>query len=174
MLVKNTLSQLFTLPGSSKGFPITTILQQCILSSLNHVFKLQLDGGFHVNLTMSVRCGICCGLLTGDIWCERPCQTRWPIHYVSKLSFRTRDGNTWELLMTCWVKRRAGGGVHFCCLYFMCKKLFMSISAQIVRDILRLFRSIVRICQIAMLISTHTITWTCHINLQTQCLNTII
>lgn len=103
---KNTRSQLFTLEilRFLWGFLITAVLQQCILHSLNHVFRLCLDGGIHVSLTMSILPGLSCGLLTEDIWSQRPCGTRWPFHYFSQISFRTRDGNTWKLLMTCWRK----------------------------------------------------------------------
>lgn len=103
---KSTRSQLLT-PQVLKflwGFPITTVLQRCILHSLNHAFGLRLGGGIHVSVTMSILPGISYGLLTEDIWCQRPCQTRWSFHYVSQISFRTRDGNTWELLITCWRK----------------------------------------------------------------------
>lgn len=69
-----------------------------------HWIMCLVGSGMHVSVTMSVLPGISCGILTEDIWCQGPCQTRWSFHYFSWISFRTRDGNTWELLMTCWHK----------------------------------------------------------------------
>lgn len=67
----------------SEVFLITTILQQCILPPLNHVFRLGVGGGMHVSVTMSVLPGISRGILTEDIRCQGPCQTRWSFHYFS-------------------------------------------------------------------------------------------
>lgn len=67
----------------SEVFLITTVLQQCILPPLNHVFRLRVGGGMHVSVTMSVLPGISCGILTEDIRCQGPCQTRWSFHYFS-------------------------------------------------------------------------------------------
>lgn len=67
----------------SEVFLITTVLQQCILPPLNHVFRLRVGGGMHVSVTMSALPGISRGILTEDIRCQGPCQTRWSFHYFS-------------------------------------------------------------------------------------------
>lgn len=56
----------YSLTGSS-GIPlITTILQQCMLPSLDHVFGLWLHGGIRVSRAPSLLPGISCALLTQD------------------------------------------------------------------------------------------------------------
>lgn len=57
-----------SLLGSSEVFLITTVLQQCIFHSLNHVFRLWEVSSMHVSVTGPS--WISYGILTEDIWCR--------------------------------------------------------------------------------------------------------
>lgn len=126
---KNDRWQLFTGFKVPLRFAIAAVLQQCILHSSNHMFGLQLEWYSRECDHVRPPRDTLWSFNRRHLMSEAPVEPDGrSITFPQKISFRMRDGNTWEQLMTCWHK-----GNQEECLCFVSKTdLFTAILSCVV------------------------------------------